>query len=196
VSGTYPSIGCRGYEPYPAASGCWSGSRRFGSFYVAEPESNRPAYFAHLLRYLRCKGRSLEDAEDLIQGALLRLHVYTREDVHDKESFLRRAVHNLAIDQYRRDRSGLHREVPIEEVDRQSPLIAAGPGPDQILDSQQRLDELVARLDEVNPRTREIFLARGLGYTCAEIAESLGIAEITVKRHVTRALTVVSKVQE
>ena len=127
---------------------------------------------------------------------MLRLHRYTHADVHDKEAFLRRAVHNLAIDQYRRDRSGLHHEVPIEEVDRQNPLVAPGPSPDQVLDSQQRLDELVARLDAVNPRTREIYVAHRLGYSYAEIAETMGGAKTTVKRHVARAVAVVSKVQE
>src|SRR6266851_9191402 len=99
---------------------------------------NRPAYFARLLKFLRNKGRSQEGAEDLIQEAMLRLHVYAKDDaVVNEEAFLRRAVHNLAIDQYRHDRSRSHREVPIEEVDRLSPLIASSPTPDQILENQQ-----------------------------------------------------------
>jgi RNA polymerase sigma factor (sigma-70 family) len=196
VSVTYASIGCQGYGPHPPVSGFCYGSMRFGSFYVAELESNRPAYFAHLLRFLRRKGRSREDAEDLIQEAMLRLHMYTHSVVHDKEAFLRRAVHNLAIDQIRRDRSGLRREVPIEEVDRENPLIALGPSPDRVLDSQQRLDELVACLDAVNSRTREIYVAHRLGYCYAEIADTMGVSKTTVKRHVARALAVVSKVRK
>jgi RNA polymerase sigma factor (sigma-70 family) len=89
--------------------------------------------------------------------------------------------------QYRRDRSGLRREVPIEEVDRQSPLMASSPTPDQILENQQRLDCLTALLDTVNPRTREIYFAHRSGYTYAEIADDMGIAEITIRRHIARA---------
>ena len=82
---------------------------RFSPFCVAETYSNRPEYFVRLLRYLRRKGRSREDAEDLIQEAMLRLHVYAKDNaVMNKEAFLRQAVHNLSIDQYRRDRWGHH----------------------------------------------------------------------------------------
>ena len=166
-----------------------SGGMGFTPLYVAETDSNRPEYFARLLRYLRRKGRSREDAEDLIQEALLRLHVYAKDDaVVNEEAFLRRAVHNLAIDQYRHDRSGLRRQVPIEEADRLSPLIASSPTPDQILENQQRLDCLTALLDAVNPRTREIYFAHRSGYTYAEIADDMGIAEITIRRHIARGL--------
>jgi RNA polymerase sigma factor (sigma-70 family) len=170
---------------------------RFGPFYVAETDSNRPEYFARLLTYLRCKGKSREDAEDLIQEAMLRLHVYAKEDaVMNKEAFLRRAVHNLAIDQYRRDRSGLRREVSIEEVNRLIPLMAPGPTPDQILESQQRLDCLIALLDAVNPRTRKIYFAHRSGYTYAEIADDMDIAEITIRRHIARAQAALPKVND
>jgi RNA polymerase sigma factor (sigma-70 family) len=161
---------------------------RFGPFYVAETDSNRPEYFARLLTYLRRKGRSREDAEDLIQEAMLRLHLYAKHDaVVNEEAFLRQAVHNLAIDQYRRDRSGLRREVPIDEVNRLSPLTAPGPTPDQILENQQCLDGLAAMLDAVNARTRKIYFAHRSGYTYAEIADDMGIAEITIRRHIARA---------
>ena len=129
---------------------------RFGSYFVAEPDSSDPASYERLLRFLTRKGRSREDAEDLIQEAMLRLHTYTGEGIQNKEAFLRCAVRNLAIDQYRRERSRLLGEVPIEDIDQQSPLIAPGPTPDQILDDQQRLDEVIARLDALSPRTRGI----------------------------------------
>jgi len=196
MSGSDALTRCQGREARGPVPGFRCGSMWFGSFHVAEPDSNRPAYFARLLRFLRRRGSSRVDAEDLIQEAMLRLHVYPSEDVHDKEAFLRRAVHNLAIDQYRRDRSGLRREVQIEDVDRRNPLMAPGPTPDQILDNQQRLDELNALLDAVNPRTREIYLAHRSGYTYAEIAENMGVAEITVKRHVARAVAALPKVHD
>jgi RNA polymerase sigma factor (sigma-70 family) len=165
---------------------------RFGSFNVAEPDSDRAAQFARLLRLLRRKGRSREDAEDLIQEALLRLHLYAKSEVVvNEEAFLIHAVRNLAIDRHRRDRSIEGREVQIDDVDRQHPLVAPNATPDQILDSQQRLDKLTAILDSISRRTREIYFARRIGYTYAEIADDMGIAEITVKRHITRAHLVI-----
>jgi RNA polymerase sigma factor (sigma-70 family) len=182
----------------PDALKCCEGSPyddlRFGSFFVAEPDSNRPEYFAGLLRLLRRKGRSREDAEDLIQEAMLRLHLYAKsEAVVHEEAFLKQAVRNLAIDQYRHDRSRVCCEVPIEDADRQHPLIAPSPTPDQILDCQQRLDQLTVMLDSVSRRTREIYFAHRSGYTHAEIANDMGIAEMTVKRHIARAHLIVLK---
>jgi DNA-directed RNA polymerase specialized sigma24 family protein len=83
------------------------------------------------------QGRSREDAEDLIQEALLRLHLYAKSDVVvNEEAFLIHAVRNLAIDRYRRYRSIEGREVQLDDADRRQPLLAQSPTPEQILDSQ------------------------------------------------------------
>lgn len=165
---------------------------KFDSFCVAEPNSNRPAHFARLLKILMRKGRSREDAEDLIQEAMLKLHLYAmRNVVVNEEAFLIHAVRNLAIDHYRRDRSMEGRVISIDDLDRNHPLIAEEPTPDEILDSQQRLDQLKAILDSASRRTREVYLAHRSGYTGAEIANNMGIAEITAQRHITRGNLIV-----
>jgi RNA polymerase sigma factor (sigma-70 family) len=150
---------------------------------------SRPAHFERLLRFLRRKGRSREDAEDLIQEAMLRLHLYGQEiPVANEEAFLRHAVHNLSIDQHRRDRLDLRRGVPIDDLDTRSPLIDPESTPEQTLDAQQRLRNIRAVLDAVGRRTREIYFAHRAGYSYAEIAEHMGISHITIKRHIARAL--------
>jgi DNA-directed RNA polymerase specialized sigma24 family protein len=65
--------------------------------------------------------------------------------------------------------------------------------PDQVLDSQQRLEELAAVLEAVSLRTRDIYIANRYGYSRAEIADEMGIAEITVHRHMTMALAALPK---
>src|SRR5258707_823845 len=101
--------------------------------------ASRPKYFERLLAFLKRKGRSREDAEDLIQEAMLRLHVYGQaEVVVNEEAFLRQAVHNLSIDQHRRDRPDLRRTVSIEDVNGRGLLVAPGLAPDQILEAQQQ----------------------------------------------------------
>ncbi len=150
---------------------------------------SRPAHFERLLRFLRRKGRSREDAEDLIQEAMLRLHLYGREAlVANEEAFLRHAVHNLSIDQYRRDRPDLHRGVPIEDLNARTPLIAPELTPEETLDAQQRLGGIKNLLDSISRRTREIYFAHRAGYSYAEIADHMGISHITIKRHIARAL--------
>lgn len=152
----------------------------------------RPAYFERLLKFLRRKGRSLEDAEDLIQEAMLRLHLYCQEaPVANEEAFLRHAVHNLSIDQHRRDRPDLRREVRIEDFNTHSPLIAPESLPEDTVEAQQRLSHIRALLDAVSLRTREIYFAHRGGYSYAEIAAHMGISHITIKRHIARALVAI-----
>jgi RNA polymerase sigma factor (sigma-70 family) len=149
----------------------------------------RPAYFERLLKILRRKGRSREDAEDLIQEAMLRLHVYGQAaPVVNEEAFLRQAVRNLSIDQYRRNRGDLRRSVSIDDVEAPSPLIARVCTPEETLENQQRLHNIGALLDRVSRRTRDIYFAHRAGYSYAEIAEHMGISNITIKRHIERAL--------
>jgi len=159
--------------------------------------ASRPAYFERLLKFLRRKGRSREDAEDLIQEAMLRLHVYGRDaPVVNEEAFLRCAVHHLSIDQHRRDRPDLRREVPIEDIDAQNPLIAPESTPEDTVEAQQRLNHIRAILDAVSLRTREIYFAHRAGYSHAEIADHMDISNITIKRHIARALLAIMEHSE
>jgi RNA polymerase sigma factor (sigma-70 family) len=152
----------------------------------------RPTHFKRLLKFLRRKGRSHEDAEDLIQEAMLRLHLYGQEvPVVNEEAFLRHTVNNLSIDQHRRDRPDLRKEVPIEDLDARSPLIAPESTPEEMLEAQQRLGHIRAVLDAVSLRTREIYFAHRAGYSYAEIADHMNISQTTIKRHVARALLAV-----
>lgn len=147
----------------------------------------RPAYFERLLRFLRRKGRSREDAEDLIQEAMLRLHVYGQAvTVTNEEAFLRQAVHNLSIDQHRRERQ--RTGVAIEELRSRNALIVMQSTPEQILEAEQRLIGIRAVLDAESRRTRDIYFAHRAGYSYAEIAQHLGISHMTIKRHIARAL--------
>jgi len=151
--------------------------------------SSRPAYFERLLKFLRRKGRSQEDAEDLIQEAMLRLHIYGQAaPVANEEAFLRHAVRNLSIDQHRRDRSGVSRQVRIEEIDSRQPLVATDSTPEETLEIQQRLSRIRTILDAVSPKTRFIYIAHRSGYSYAEIAEHMKVSHITIKRHIARAL--------
>ena len=147
------------------------------------------AYGAKLRRLLCRKGRSREDAEDLIQEAFLRLHVYrTAADVANEEAFLRRTVTNLAIDQYRRDRPDIWTEVSIDQGDVHRPRVALEPSPEAELEAQQLLSAIIRLLEGVSPRTCEIYLAHRAGYTYDEISSRLSVSHITIRRHIARAL--------
>jgi RNA polymerase sigma factor (sigma-70 family) len=154
--------------------------------------SRRPKHFDRLFKFLTRRGRTREDAEDLIQEAMLRLHVYARaEPVDNEEAFLTYTVRNLSVDQHRRDRPDLRRQVPLDKLDDNHFLIAADVTPDEHLATQQRLDAIRTLLDAVGSRTREIYFAHRAGYSYAEISQQLGISHITIKRHIARALLVI-----
>jgi len=151
--------------------------------------ASRPTYFARLMKFLRRKGRSREDAEDLIQEAMLRLHVYGRDTpVVNEEAFLRHAANNLSIDQHRHNRPDLRKEVPIEDIEEQHPLVSQESTPEDTIEAQQRLNRIKAVLDAVSLRTREIYFAHRAGYSYAEIAAHMDISNITISRHIARAL--------
>ncbi len=142
-------------------------------------------------------GRSPEEAEDLIQEALLRLHEYCQSRTHapgqsgevaDREAFLVRTVRNLSIDRHRRSHRHLYVQETIEELESNLPLIDTGPSSDEIFEAEQRLNKIRATLNAVSPRTREIYFAHRSGYSYAEIGTHLGISKSTIEKHIARAV--------
>ena len=127
----------------------------------------------------------------------MRLHVYGKTvPVVNEEAFLRQAVHNLAVDQYRRERPDLRREVPIDDLDASSALVDPDSTPEQRLETQQRLHRISELLESVSRRTRDIYFAHRAGYSYAEIADYMGISHITIRRHISRALLTIMEEAE
>lgn len=138
-----------------------------------------------LRRLLRSRGRSVDDTDDLIQEAFLRLQLYCRDHaVEQKEAFLVRTALNLSIDQARRD----HR------VSRESELLDAiaidpYPTPDEVYASQKRLLLWKEGVAALSPRRREVFLLNRVeGYSFPQIAEQLGITLSMVEKHAAKAV--------
>lgn len=157
---------------------------------------HRPtACFARLLKLLQRRGRS-QDAEDLIQEALLRLHEYCQSrPVRDEEAFLTRCVTNLAIDRHRRERRHLYAEQSVEELEATLGLVDSAPGPDEVFAAQQRLERIRSALDAVSSRTREIYFAHRAGYSYTEIASYLGISSSAIEKHIARAVLAIMELR-
>ena len=152
----------------------------------------RPAHFERLLKFLRRKGRSHEDAEDLIQEAMLRLHRYRRAAVPvvNEEAFLTHAVQNLSNDLHRR--CEVRRELSFECL---KPMVVEPLTPEKSIDAEQRLRRVGALLEAASIRTREVYFAHRAGYSYDEIAAHYNISHITIRRHIARALLVVMEQQ-
>src|SRR5882672_5673689 len=103
------------------------------------------------LKKLLCRGGATpEDAEDLVQEAMLRLHAYTNagRDVRHPQAFVTRTAMNLAVDVHRHSRSGLYERESVEDLN----LVDISPTPDEILAAEQRLLKMRDALDGVGLR--------------------------------------------
>lgn len=139
-----------------------------------------------LRHLLRSRGRTVEDADDLIQEAFLRLQVYCREHtVENPEAFLVRTALNLSTDQARCVRRQRTDAGVLEKL----VLIDPSPSPDAVYAGQKRLMHWKRGLEALSPRRREVFLLNRLeGYSFSQIAERLGISLSMVEKHAARAI--------
>jgi RNA polymerase sigma factor (sigma-70 family) len=146
------------------------------------------ARYAQLIRASRGRGRSREDAREIVQEAHARLLEYERSArVRDPYSLLRRIVINLSINSYHRDRSSPIVPRSIEALDRRGLLIDPFPGPERTLAAEQELDAIADLLSAVSPRTCQIFIAQRGGYSYEEIAAAFAVKPRTVEKHVASA---------
>lgn len=145
-----------------------------------------PSHFRRLRNVLLRRGRTIPEAEDLIQDAFLRMHEYCAEggQVRHAESFLMRTVLRLASNARRDEHRDLYCEV--EDLT----LIASpAPTPDEVLAANQCLERMQGALDRVSRRTRDIFFMQRIeGQTYTEIAKRVGVSVSAVEKHMASAL--------
>lgn len=121
-----------------------------------------------------------ETAQDLLQSALERLFRHWCALSGDPEAYLRRTLHNLAADGYRRQ----------GRLQRKLALLRAGAetGPDPVAEVDLR-DALVRLLRQLPPRQRVVLVLRYWEQLSeAETAAVLGWPEGTVKSAASRGL--------
>lgn len=143
-------------------------------------------YYRELLRFLSRAVRDRDTAADLTQESYARVLAaqQTGQPVHDPRALLYRTARNLVIDQHRRaDVRGEIADLAIPDEDALDTL--RGPRalePDHILASREGLAAVVATIDQLPLRCREVFILYkfdGLSY--AEIAERMEISTRTVE---------------
>ena len=130
------------------------------------------------------RGRSAQDADDLVQEAWVRLACYERDQpVEQPEAFLMRTALNLSIDVHRA-RVNHGDEVLVEEV----VLLDVAPGTEAVVLARERMVRLSVGLGRLGEKTRNIFLAHRVdGLTYQEIAKRHGLSTSTVEKHIARA---------
>jgi RNA polymerase sigma-70 factor (ECF subfamily) len=145
---------------------------------------NIKSIFSRVRRSLVRRGRSIHEAEDLVQDAWVRMASHANsESVVNPEAFLMRTAINLSIDAHRAKRLR-GEEVAIDDV----PLVDAAPGVEALLLGKERLARMAVGIERLPERTRQIFLAHWLdGRSYTDIARELGISIKGVEKHVAKA---------
>lgn len=130
------------------------------------------------------RGRSAQDADDLVQEAWVRLACYEREQTVDRpEAFLMRTALNLSIDAHRAQRTRGD-EVLAEEM----VLIDLAPTAEATLLAKEQLVRLSLGISRLSETTRRVFLAHRIdGQPYSEIAQAHGISVSTVQKHIAKA---------
>lgn len=149
-------------------------------------------HFRHLEKLLRRRGRSREDAEDLIQETFLRVKLYLDEggEVREPEAFLVRTALNLSRDAYQHEHRHLYARKAVEELS----IPDLAPNPDEVFETQQRLERLKRVLNKAGPRTREIFLMHRLyGMTYVQIADHFDVSLSAVEKHIAKAMALLGE---
>ncbi len=141
-----------------------------------------------LLRYLERMVRDRATAEELVQEVFIR--VYRARDRYRPDArfstWLYRIATNLALNELRRPR----RRDPHASLDADgaSPLLAEGPGAEEVVDARRAGAAVLRELEALPERQRAalcLTAVEGLSY--AEVAEALDASEKAVKALVHRA---------
>jgi len=151
-----------------------------------------PRYFRRLRMLLLRRGRTREEAEDLIQDAFLKMQEYCERggQVCQPEGFLVRTVLRLAANARRDAHRNLYYEEPVENL---TLIVDTTPTPDEVLAADQCLEGMRDALDAVSRRTRDVFFMQRLdGLSYAQIAQRLGVSISAVEKHIASALAILA----
>ena len=138
------------------------------------------------------RGRTREEAEDLIQDAFLKMQEYCERggQVRQPEGFLVRTVLRLAANARRDAHRNLYCEEPVENL---TLIVDTTPTPDEVLAGDQCLERMRDALDAVSRRTRDVFFMQRLdGLSYAQIAQRLGVSISAVEKHIASALAILA----
>lgn len=150
-----------------------------------------------LLRLLKARLGNAEDAEDVIQELFFRLERMPAAEIANPTAYVYQMALNLARDHQRqRDRSQVrdgHWHEATQTMLAAEP-VETQPSAEQAYGARQKLDRVVAALEELSPHCRRVFVMHKFEeLTHTEIMARLGIARSTVEKHMTTALRLLTQ---
>jgi RNA polymerase sigma factor (sigma-70 family) len=151
---------------------------------------------ASLLAYFLRRTGNLQEAEDLTQETFVRLiGSNSFENAEEARAFVFRVASNLLRDRAR-SATRLRRfpTLPIDGADEFEPKLVEDIDPERVLIARESLTEVLACLDELGERTKNIFILFRLeGMRQKGIATFYGVSLSTVEKHVMAAVLHLAK---
>jgi RNA polymerase sigma factor (sigma-70 family) len=143
-------------------------------------------YYDRLVRFLKRRSHSMEDAADLAQDTFARLSSTDFQQIKQPESFLFTTALNLLRDQAR---SAQARHAALTVSVEETQLVCPAPQAERVLDGERRLRVLEAALRELNPKCRAVFVLFHFdGLSQREIADRLRVSISMVEKYVKQAV--------
>lgn len=150
--------------------------------------ASRPA----LLRFLRVRGASAEEAEDLVQDLYVKLDSQPISSVAEPRAYLYRMADNLMLDRRRASLRRERREDAWSDNDSDVTAPSAHVATDDVLIAREQLRLVTAALATLPERTSEIFRRYRIeGERQKAIAADFNISVSAVEKHLQRAYEVV-----
>lgn len=138
-----------------------------------------------LCAFLRTRGASADDAEDIAQDCMERMLRYQTHTPDELRMLLYRIARNRLADRGRAAPAPLQ----LAEGDDPDAPSSSTPGPLRQAESGQMLALLRQALFTLPDRCREVYLLNRIsGMSYAQIARHCGISAGTVEKHIARAL--------
>lgn len=143
-------------------------------------------YREPLVRYFVRRGLSLETAEDCAQETFARIVQAGGDHIEKPEAYLFAIAASVFTDRGRK--ATVRRERAHTSLENFNPA-AEEPSPARVFEGKEALMRLAAILDELAPRTREMFLLNrleGLSYT--QLAARYGVTVSAVEKQMMKAI--------
>jgi len=158
-----------------------------------KPENYMVALFDELRipvsLYLRRIGLSTDDAEEIVQEAFLRLfrRLLEKGQEGDLRGWVYRVAHNLAIDQYRRQRRCALKSAQ-EWAELGDSLVDQAPNPEELMIGKEKIAGLNRAISSLSSRQTQLLCLRMEGCRYREIGETLGMGVSTVAKSLRLAI--------
>lgn len=155
------------------------------------PEAIYSRFRLPLIGFFKRRGERTDDAEDLTQQVFVRLMGRgDRDDVDNPSAFVFQIARNLMADRRRASlQQGAEVALDDQEVIEHLELEGArSPTPERVLVAKDALSDVLRALEELDERTRHIFLLfRVEKLKQAEIAILFGCSKSSVERRILKA---------